>query len=363
MTRIVVTTGPACASDETLRALLKAGADAFRFPASKTSVAALAQQAVRVRALAEDLGRPVQLLLDLPGAKPRLTNDAYLDLSSVTELRLRFDGSAACVDGPVPVLGVAGTDPGDPLPGVGDVLLIGDGEDALRVTGHTADTCTAVPLTGGVIGRRRGIALPRTGRPGRAHTLTPHDLNALRSAPRGVFDAVVLSFTESPGLLALARTVLAETAPGGPRPQLIAKVETAAGAAAADAIAAAADGILLGRGDLLLDTGPVEFHAACRRVLDAGRAAGCPVDVGTQLLTGLDAGWLPHRSELAHLAALLTEGVGGLMLAEETAAAADPVRAVALLDALRDRYAPTPRPGPVVAPGPAPSPASAPVLP
>ncbi|MBJ7901756.1 hypothetical protein IF655_00370 [Streptomyces sp. DSM 110735] len=340
MTHIVATVGPACSSRETLGDLLKAGVDVFRFTASKTPVAQLATLAEVVRELAAGLGLPSELVLDLPGAKPRLTNDAYLDLAGVTELVLRFDGSPSDLTGPVPHLGVSGLGPGDLLPQVSDLVVIGDGEDALRIVGQTAGSWTAVPLTTGVIGIRRGLSFPGVRSAGDAQEFTPYDLAGLRAMAGTPFDAVVLSFTESADLVDRARAVLRESVRQGPLPAVVAKIETAAGAAAAHEVARAADGILLGRGDLLLDTGPVEFHAACRRVLDAARTNGRPALVGTQLLTSLAAGWLPHRSELATVSELLAEGVAGLMLSEETAGATDPVRAVTLLNGLRDRYAP-----------------------
>ncbi|GAA4597870.1 pyruvate kinase [Actinoplanes octamycinicus] len=340
MTRIVATVGPACSAKETLTELLTAGVDLFRFTASKTPVAELVSLADTVRVLAADLGRDVELLLDLPGAKTRLTNDTYLDLAGVTELELRFDGGPTRPAGPLPVLGVDGRDPRDPLPEVGDVVVLGDGEDALRVVAVAAGSCTAVPLTSGVLGIRRGVRFPGARGAARAETLTGYDEAGLRAVAGGPFDAVVISFAESAGLVERARAVLRDSAADGPPPAVVAKIETAAGASAAAEIAGAADGILLGRGDLLLDTGPIEFFAACRRVLDAAHAAGRPVLVGTQLLTSLATGWLPHRSELAYASALIEEGVAGLMLAEETAGAADPLRAVVLLDQLRGVYAP-----------------------
>ncbi|SDG83699.1 pyruvate kinase [Lentzea fradiae] len=341
MTHVVATVGPACSSEEALADLLKAGVGVFRFTASKTPVDRLSVLAGTVRDLADGLDLPVELVLDLPGAKPRLTNEEYLDLAGVTELVLRFDGGPSAVTGPVPELGVSGFGPSDALPDAGDLVVVGDGEDALRIVGRSGGTCTAVPLTRNVVGIRRGVSFPGAGRSGKAQELTEYDLAGLRAVAGTPFDAVVLSFAESAGLVERARVVLRESAGTGPLPAVVAKIETAAGAAAAAEIAEAADGILLGRGDLLLDTGPVEFHAACRQVLDAARTAGRPVLVGTQLLTSLAAGWLPHRSELATVSELLEQGVAGLMLAEETAGAADPVRAVTLLNELRTRYAPT----------------------
>ncbi|MBK3647460.1 pyruvate kinase, partial [Streptomyces sp. MBT33] len=132
--------------------------------------------------------------------------------------------------------------------------------------------------------------------------------------------------------------VMAAAADGHAVPPVIAKVETRAGVAAVREIAVCADAVLLGRGDLLLDSGPLEFFDLCEAVRTGTAEVGCPLVVGTQLLTSLSDGWLPHRSELAYVSELLRSGTSGLMLADETAAGTAPVRTVELLRDLRERY-------------------------
>lgn len=334
MSAIVVTLGPATQPPDVLEQVVKAGADAFRFPASKAPLADLTGLAAHVSATAAGLGRTPQLLLDLPGAKTRLTNDDQFSLGGVAQIQLHFTPVASDVHREVPVLGLTGTDLSgriDP----GDTLLIGDGEDALRVDHVEAGYCLATPLTAGYLGKRRGVALPGKNVPSCA--LTDTDRAALRTLPGSVFDAVIISFVESAGSVREARALMAENTTGTALP-VIAKVETRAGADAIDEIAACADAVLLGRGDLLLDCGALDFFDLCERVRTSTAAAGRPLIVGTQLLTSLSAGWLPHRSELAYVSHLLRDGTAGIMLADETAAGTAPVRTVELLRELRERY-------------------------
>ncbi|WP_405880994.1 pyruvate kinase [Streptomyces sp. NBC_01136] len=335
MSRIVVTVGPATQEPAVLEQVVKAGADSFRFPASKASVASLADLASSVSSVAAGFGRTPDLLLDLPGSKTRFTNDDQFSLAGISRVRVHFGPVPSDVHRDVPVLGLTGSDiSGQVDPG--DIILIGDGEDALRVERVESDHCVAIPLSAGFLGKRRGVALP--GKSVSSSGLTDKDRAALETLPGSIFSAVIISFVESADSVREARDIMAASAAGEDVLPVIAKVETRAGAAAVREIAECADAVLLGRGDLLLDSGPLEFFDLCETVRTGTAEVGCPLIVGTQLLTSLSAGWMPHRSELAYVSGLLRSGTAGLMLADETAAGTAPVRTVELLRELRERY-------------------------
>lgn len=108
-----------------------------------------------------------------------------------------------------------------------------------------------------------------------------------------------------------------------------AKVETRAGADACESIATASDGVLLGRGDLLIDAGMESYYAAEQKILRASLASGKPLMVGTQLWTSSSTSALPHRSELSYICHLVERGVASLMLSDETTVGADPAKSIA----------------------------------
>lgn len=338
MPNIIVTFGPSSMEPGVAERLMHAGADAFRFPASKVPVEELARQAAEIAALAEKAGRPQDLLLDLPGAKSRFTNDIEFPLTGIQRIRVDFAPTPSDEHAAVPRLGLSGNDIGHLLE-AGDVILVGDGEDALRVDEILDGHCLTTPLTRGMIGRRRGVVI--SGKVPRATALTDSDAAALRTVPSTVFAAVILSFVESASVVEQARTLMRESGRQDP-PAVVAKVETRAGAQAVADIARTADAILLGRGDLLLEAGEVDFYALCRDVIRTAADLSCPVIVGTQLFNSLSDSWLPHRSELAYVSQLWEAGVDGLMLANETTVGVHPVRTVEMLSTLRSRYAPSP---------------------
>lgn len=311
-----------------------AGATSFRFSASKFELAELLEMARDASAAAARAGVAVDLWIDLPGTKTRLTSDEPLDLGSADSVRLLYDVEPSAGRREVRV--------SDSLFGrrvqVGDVVVWGDGEDAGRVVAATPQHCDVVPLTRGVVGPRKGIAVAGVPQPHVA--LTPDDETALSALSSSPFTGAIVSFVESSATVERARGLM--VAGGGTAGAVIAKIETAAGVAAAREIARAADGVLLGRGDLLLETGELEFHAACVEVVRACKDEGRPLIVGTQLLSSLAHSWLPHRSELAYISSLVEQGVEGFMLATETTIASSPERAISTLAALVSRYGGTP---------------------
>ncbi|MFF1659159.1 pyruvate kinase [Streptomyces sp. NPDC058255] len=335
MTHIVITLGPSTTTKESIQRVLKAGVDGIRFPASKFSPEELAVRAVEVDAIAREMGCRPDLYLDLPGSKTRFSNDDGFDLRGLPRVRVNFAATPADRDAELPELGLTGAGFSRPLE-PGDVMVVGDGEDALRVTEIAADHCVAEPLTSGVLGRKRGVMV--RGKMPPVTALTEQDAAALAKLPGTIFSAVILSFVESAATIAQAQKIM-ETAGGGrPLPGIIAKVETRSGVQAVTEIAKAADVVLLGRGDLLLDVGEIDFYDAGKAVLKEAAKTGAPVIVGTQLLNSLSNSWLPHRSELAYVSHLLEKGVDGVLLSTETTVGRQPVRTVELLRELMDRY-------------------------
>ena len=71
-TKIVATIGPATSTHEEVRALVEAGVDAVRMNFSHGSHEDHAKRAATVRAVQEELGKPLALIADLQGPKLRI---------------------------------------------------------------------------------------------------------------------------------------------------------------------------------------------------------------------------------------------------------------------------------------------------
>ena len=71
-TKILATLGPASNTRDKMRELFDAGVDVFRINMSHTSHEMLATMHRQLRALSEEVGRPIGILCDLQGPKIRL---------------------------------------------------------------------------------------------------------------------------------------------------------------------------------------------------------------------------------------------------------------------------------------------------
>src|SRR3984893_4335651 len=71
-TKIVATIGPASREPETLTRMIEAGLDVARLNFSHGSREIHAENAQRIRAAADQVGRQVAILQDLPGPKLRI---------------------------------------------------------------------------------------------------------------------------------------------------------------------------------------------------------------------------------------------------------------------------------------------------
>jgi pyruvate kinase len=70
--KILATIGPASSSEDMLRKLFEAGADVFRINMSHTDHDLMRTLVGRIRAVEENMGRPIGILADLQGPKLRV---------------------------------------------------------------------------------------------------------------------------------------------------------------------------------------------------------------------------------------------------------------------------------------------------
>jgi pyruvate kinase len=100
---------------------------------------------------------------------------------------------------------------------------------------------------------------------------------------------------------------------------VISKIETWDGYDNLDEIMDASYGILVGRGDLALQTGIEQVGILQKEIIDRCIAEGKPVITATQMLLSMMDFIEPRRSEVADVTNAVNDGSDALMLSEETA--------------------------------------------
>src|SRR3984885_414668 len=192
-TKIVATLGPASTTPEKMRELFDAGVDVFRINMSHTSHEMLRQMHGQLRALSEEVGRPIGILCDLQGPKIRLGKLNGGPRMLVEGERIKL------------ILGETSDKPEDvpiPHPEIFQAikqkhaLLIDDGKVRLRLLRKADTFAEAVVEVAGEIKDRKGVNMPDTLLPMSA--MTPKDRADLDVALELGVDWIALSFVQRP---------------------------------------------------------------------------------------------------------------------------------------------------------------------
>lgn len=325
-TRILSTLGPASRDAATIRALLDAGADAFRLNFSHGSASEHAETLRLVRAAARERGQSVAILQDLSGPKIRIGPLAVPLMLGEGETLVIGLGDFAGQAGRVACSFDALFTSVEP----GHRLLLDDGRIELEVTGVASGALTTRVITGGPLGAHKGINVP--GVPLRTSALTAKDEADLKAGIAMGVDWVALSFVQSADDVRHARAVA--TAAGAPDVPIVAKIEKPQAVEHIDEILQVADGLMVARGDLGIEVPLETLPGVQRRLVLAARRSGVPVILATQVLESMCTEPRPTRAEVTDAAHAVDEGVDTIMLSEETAVGRHPVKAVSTLDAI-----------------------------
>jgi pyruvate kinase len=325
-TRIVCTLGPSCRDSGTLRQMIEAGMDVARFNFSHGDHEFHRLAAAAVREAARLAGRPVALMQDLQGPKLRIGTLLYgsVDLvegRQVTITSVISVGDETTISVPHPEL-VAALQPGDRV-------LLADGEIELRVCALDGKAAKCTVTRGGLLGERKGIALP--GRSFDIPVLTEKDLDDLSFGRSLGFDFVALSFVRCAEDLRIGRKALERL---GLEVPLVAKLESQEALTNLDGIMASADAVMVARGDLGVELPIGEVPAAQKDIIHRANLAGVPVITATEMLQSMVTSNRPTRAETSDVANAVWDGTDAVMLSGETSAGDHPVEAVRAMAAI-----------------------------
>jgi len=308
--KIVCTIGPATASLENMRQLVRAGMDVARINRSHGSAAEHEEVYRNVRQAAEEAGRNVAVLVDLQGPKIRL--EKFADGPHDLAVGDVFTITTRDVEGTKDICGT--TFKG--LPGdcnVGDTLLIDDGKVRLEVTAVTETDVVTKVVVPGPVSNNKGINLP--GVAVSVPALSEKDKDDLRWGIRIGADFIALSFVRSAADYEDVARIMTEE---GRTVPVIAKVEKPQAVDNLEEIVDAFDGVMVARGDLGVELPLEDVPLVQKRAIELCRANAKPVIVATQVLESMTHSPVPTRAETSDCANAILDGTDAVMLSGET---------------------------------------------
>lgn len=329
-TKIIATVGPACATYEMLRNLVRAGVDVFRLNFAHGSPEWLDVIVGHIRKVSEELGRSIGILGDLSGPKIRLNELPGGMLECVTGQRIEFVRTA---------------DPAQPLHltctyealiddlRVGNQILMADGAVTLQVVEkpESNDRVICTVIQPGIIRNRQGINLP--GATLSTPSLTAKDRVDLVWALKTKIDFLGLSFVrQADDIEELRRAIAAEGSDYVP--QIVAKIEKIEAVNDLERILDATDMVMVARGDLGVEVDIARVPGLQKRIIRLCNQRRIPVITATQMLDSMQQNSRPTRAEASDVANAVLDGSDAIMLSGESAAGDYPLESVSMMNRL-----------------------------
>ena len=330
-TKIVCTIGPASASPDMLKKMVRAGMNVARLNFSHGTYEEHAELIRTIRAVAHELDEPVAILQDLQGPKIRAGVLPKEGVGLKAGSRVTFTTGESAVDAlrlPVTYEFLHKDVK------AGERILLDDGLLSAKVVEVKGQDVVCEVIDGGVLTSHKGVNFPDSKLS--ISPITEKDKADLAfGAAQGV-DFIALSFVRSAREIVELREMIRQAEEISKTPErspirIVAKIEKREAVDCMDEIIEAVDVIMVARGDLGIEMAPERVPIVQKQLVAKCRAAAKPVIVATQMLDSMIRNPRPTRAEVSDVANAVIDHADAVMLSGETAGGAHPLEAVEMM--------------------------------
>ena len=328
-TKIICTLGPSTDKEGVLRELIANGMNVARFNFSHGSHEEHLGRLEKLKALREELGKPVAALLDTKGPEIRL-KDFKNGVENLVAGQT-FTLTTRDVEGTNEICSITYKDlPMDVEPN--GTIMLDDGLIKLQIqtVNDTDIVCTV--LNSGKIKNKKGVNVPGV------HLSMPYmsqrDKDDIIFGIQQGYDFIAASFVRTAQDVYEIRNLLNQY---DSNIRIIAKIENREGVNNIDSILAAADAVMVARGDLGVEIDFTELPGIQKTIIERSFSFGKPIVTATQMLDSMIVNPRPTRAEISDVANAIYDGTSAIMLSGETAAGAYPVEALKTMSAIAER--------------------------
>lgn len=272
----------------------------FRLNGSHSSIEWHSKAISLIRSLVPD----AFILLDIPGIKPRTSNEHAIEITSGQVVTFASPNSVS-PDNCVHLTKALPTYPEDL-----QSFSINDGQYIFDVTNTRGSIITGRSLESFILNPKKGINIP-----GSIYDekLQFEIYDAFISKIEHLeIDALGLSFVQTGALVEKIKQRV-------PNFLMISKIENSEGLKNCKEIAATSDAVMIDRGDLVAEIGYDKLFFAIEKIAEVSKTNGKPLLMATENLESMVRRQMPSKSEVMSLAHSAQIGVDCFMLSEETA--------------------------------------------
>ncbi|MCK4665689.1 pyruvate kinase [Candidatus Dependentiae bacterium] len=339
-TKIIITIGPSCFSEEILTNLIELGVNCIRINFSHTKAKDIKPLIKKIRNLSESLKKPVAILGDISGPKLRVDGvpSEGITLKKNTILQISREKS-----GDLPFF---------TLPQIFDYIDINERIffDDRKIEGYVLkkrkDIISIKIKNASLLLPRKGVNLPdsKIG----LSVITKKDLKDIKEAISGEVDFLALSFVRNAADVKGLQKLIHKQGKFIP---IISKIERKEAVKNIEEIIDVSDGIMVARGDLGVEIDLEKVPVVQKDIIERTNLKGKLVIVATQIMESMVQNPSPTRAEVSDIAYSIYDGVDALMLSGETSVGKYPLGAVKWLSKvaesteleIKKRYKPNPK--------------------
>jgi len=322
-TKIVATIGPASDTQKTVVELINNGMNVVRMNFSHEDHAKHHARVKTVRRAARICKKHIAILFDLGG--PKIRTGDFVDGEVVLKKGATFTFTTTPCRGDERQVSISYKKlPKEVRPG--SIILLDDGTKKFRVTRVSGNRIITTVINGGRMKSRRGVNVP--GASLSISSLTAKDKRDVAFGVEVGVDFFALSFVRSAKDIRQLRRLLKKH---GSHAQIVAKIETKEALEDIDAIIEATDAVMVARGDLAVEIGPVHVPHMQKKIIFKCNVAAKPVIVATQMLESMISAPVPTRAEVNDVTNAILDGTDAVMLSAETAIGAYPVETMRVM--------------------------------
>ncbi|MGL4850533.1 MAG: pyruvate kinase [Clostridium sp.] len=331
--RIIATIGPSCMEKSVIKELIEKGANTFRFNFSHGSF----KEFEELKKIIKDVDEDVHIMGDLSGGKIRISE-------KLPYIYKVYNGEEIFICGEdkytVPV-----------YKGKGKIIPLNlnsetiekrdiesismkDNTMQFKIIEYEGEGIKAVVTRGGIIRGGKGCNILGIER--EKGILRSKDKECLNWCIENKIDIICQSFVEDIEDINIIKKYI-ESKDKEYKPILWGKIETPFGIEKGKEIAEVVDGIVIGRGDLVPESGVVNapvYQDKLLRDLDGKKE----IIVGTHILNSMRNGKRAEFSEIDSIYNLIHKKVTGFLLSGETSIGKAPVQTVKFLKVLINAY-------------------------
>ncbi|MEA1925904.1 MAG: pyruvate kinase [Patescibacteria group bacterium] len=336
-TKIVATIGPSSESQTVLRAMAQAGMNVCRLNFSHGDYKWHKRTIKRIRAVEKQTRKKIGIMADIQGARVRVANRSQLTVSK-GEVIFLTDGRSTHNQSHEKDL-VLNWKGFHEFLKRGDRVYIEDGIIQLEIVKRVRGGCSARVLVDGKLKPHKGVNIPSISK--YLGFLTSKDLDDLQFILSQNVDFIAASFVSRKEDLKNLKRVIQHFYEREKKdrrakkdrqqrnmPWIISKIERRKALKNIKEIIKESDAIMVARGDLAIEMPQEKVAIYQKDIVQKCIKAKKPVIVATQMMASMINNARPTRAEISDVTNAVIDNADSIMLSNETAVGAYPVKVV-----------------------------------